>query len=375
MKVLQLTKHYPPYYGGVESVTFDLVQGLNKLGVRCDVICANNKLQTKLDKFSTHYIHRAASFGKLFSTSISPALIKTLKASCENYDIIHVHCPDPLTTFALFLIRPKAKIVVHWHSDIIKQKQLLKLFMPLQNWLLSRADKIIGTSNDYIQYSPQLKNFTHKIECIPIGISTERMKVSLHEVEKIKEFYANRKIVFSLGRLIYYKGFEYLIEAVKYLPKDVIVLIGGTGVLGARLQQLILSFELSDRVKLIGRIEDKDLGNYFEASEVFCLPSIERSEAFGVVLLEAMQMGKPIIATKIDGSGVPWVNQDNLTGFNVPIKDPKALAERIMLLLTDAVLYKKIAESSKKRFYSEFTETKMVEKVLKVYTDLLSNNI
>ncbi|WP_217277374.1 glycosyltransferase [Pedobacter foliorum] len=371
MRILQLTKHYPPYFGGIESVTYDLTEGLNKSGIICDVLCCNDKNVEKINKIDNYLIKRTASFGKLFSTSISPSLIFSLKNCWRKYDIIHVHCPDPLTTLALFLVRPKSKIIVHWHSDIVKQKYLLKLFIPLQNWLLKRADAIIGTTDFYIKYSPQLAKFLNKTVCIPIGISGKIMNASEDKVKVIQSQYSNKKIVFTLGRLIYYKGFEYLIEASKYLPDDFVVLIGGAGVLKISLQSQIDRYGLSERVKLIGRIKDEELGDYFAASNIFCLPSVERSEAFGVVLLEAMQMGKPVIATEIEGSGVSWVNQHGVTGYNVPVRDPEALAQKIIAILSDEDLCRQFSVNSKKRFLNYFTADKMVTEVLKLYQSLM----
>ena len=216
---------------------------------------------------------------------LSPAMIFRLRKINKEYDIIHIHHPDPMACLALFLSGYKGPVVLHWHSDILKQKMLLKLYSPLQNWLLRRAKVIVGTTPVYVQESPFLENIQRKVISVPIGI--DEMKPVPGRVAQIKERYAGKKIIFSLGRLVEYKGYEYLIKASQKLNDDYIILIGGKGPLQEYLQSLIDELGVRKKVKLLGFIDDKDLPDYFGACDLFCLSSIWKTEAFGIVQIEA----------------------------------------------------------------------------------------
>jgi len=371
MKVLQLGKFYPPDIGGIETVIYDITELLNQKGIKCDVLCSNSARIYKEELINGYKVFRTKSYGKIFSTSVSPQMIFKLREIIGNYDIIHIHFPDPLANIALMLSQHKnKKIVLHWHSDIIKQKKLLYFYYPFQEWLLKRADKIIATTPKYIEGSQYLQRYKYKTVAIPIGIDKKRLKTDEFLVNKIKSKYQNRKIIFSLGRLTYYKGFEFLIKAAKYLNKESVVLIGGQGELKDQLIKLIKNNNLQNKVYLLGKIPYNELGSYYAACDVFCLPSIARSEAFGIVQIEAMSFAKPVVATKIPGSGVDWVNVDKVTGINVKPANEEELAKGINQILTDNNLYKKYACNALRRFEKYFTRTKMCNDIIKIYNSL-----
>lgn len=371
IKVLQLTKFYPPFWGGIEAVTHQLTEGLIDEGFNCDVLCANTELKNSEEYFNNKYnVIRAASFGRLFSTSVSFALIKCLFKIHKNYQVIHVHLPDPLTAFALFLVKPSCKIVIHWHSDIIKQKLLLKLFLPVQHWLLKRADVIIGTSPKYIQESFQLKEYLHKCVPVPIGSAIDT-RVNEKDILQLKAKYNNRKIIFALGRLVYYKGFEFLIKAAANLPDDYVVLIGGTGPLHNYLNKLIDKYQLSDKVKLIGKIPQHKLALYYQSCLLFCFPSTHASEAFGVSQIEAMMFGKPVISTEIPRSGVSWVNQHMHSGIVIEKENAAAISKAILLLANDYKLYHQLCIDAKNRYQTHFKPDKMIKSVASIYKQIL----
>jgi len=378
MKILQFGKFYPPDVGGIETAIYNITEELNKKGIKCDVLCSNSKREYKkeiIDRGSYKYIvYRTKSYGKIASTSITPQMIFKLKEIIDNYDIIHLHHPDPMANFALFLVNPKKqKIVIHWHSDIIRQKFALKFYRPLLNWMLKKADVIIGSSTKYIEESEQLKKFKNKCVPIPYGIKKENLKINEEKIKEIKKKFENKKIIFSLGRFIYYKGFEYLIESSKYLPDDYIIVIGGDGELRKKYEKLIMNNNLLNKVFLIGKIPQTHLGSYYKACDLFCLPSIEKSEAFGLVIVEAMSFGKPVVATNIKGSGVSWVNQNGVTGLNVEPKNPKALADAIRFICENPEIYIKMSKNALKRFEEEFTVEKEILKILKIYNKLLED--
>ena len=378
MKILQFGKFYPPDVGGIETAIYNITEELNKKGIKCDVLCSNSKREYKkeiIDRGSYKYIvYRTKSYGKIASTSITPQMIFKLKEIIDNYDIIHLHHPDPMANFALFLVNPKKqKIVIHWHSDIIRQRFALKFYRPLLNWMLKKADVIIGSSTKYIEESEQLKKFKNKCAPIPYGIKKENLKVDKEKIKEIKKKFENKKIIFSLGRFIYYKGFEYLIESSKYLPDNYVIVIGGDGELRKKYEKLIMNNNLLNKVFLIGKIPQTHLGSYYKACDLFCLPSIEKSEAFGLVIVEAMSFGKPVVATNIKGSGVSWVNQNGVTGLNVEPKNPKALADAIRFICENPEIYIKMSKNALKRFKEEFTIEKEILRILEIYNKLLED--
>ena len=246
---------------------------------------------------------------------------------------------------------------------------LLKLYSPLQNWLLRRAKVIVGTTPVYVQESPFLENIQRKVISVPIGI--DEMKPVPGRVAQIKERYAGKKIIFSLGRLVEYKGYEYLIKASQKLNDDYIILIGGKGPLQEYLQSLIDELGVRKKVKLLGFIDDKDLPDYFGACDLFCLSSIWKTEAFGIVQIEAMSCGKPVIAMNIPESGVSWVNINRFSGINVKPEDADALAEAITAVLTDECLYEELARGARRRYETMFTKELMTELCLNLYSGVL----
>ena len=346
MRILHIGKFYPPYFGGIEKVNYDIVEGLNMNGVQTDVLCSNHNKGNAFSEIP-YKTYRSHTFKVIASTPLSCSLITTLRKIQDNYDIIHVHLPNPMANLAIFLTQPKAKIILHWHSDIIKQKSLLILYSPLQSWLLKRADKI--------------------------GIDSQELSIDRNTLNVLKNKYQGNKIVFSLGRLVYYKGFEYLIDAARFLPNDIIILIAGIGELKEKLQDQIFNHNLQNKVKLLGKIPFEELGAYYELCDIFCLPSTERSEAFGVVQIEAMAFEKPIISTSIKGSGVDWVNLNNISGIIVPPKNSKKLAEAITELLTNENKYQQLSIGAKKRYEDVFTKDKMVDSFKSLYLEILES--
>lgn len=368
MKVLQVSKFYPPVHGGIEQVAFDISEGVAKSNDQAiDVLCVDPIGERESDGKFHYKVYRQKLFTQLFSTPLSFSLVTKWRAIRNNYDVIHVHLPNPLAVLALFLFPPMGKIVLHWHSDIVKQKKLLMLFAPLQKWILDKCTRIIVTSPVYGQSSPSLQPYQDKIVCIPIGVDTHVMPLNEELEKRIKQRYENKKIVFSLGRLVYYKGMEYLIDAAKVLPEDYVVLIGGTGPLIESLKQKVVDNGLSEKVILLGSINYSDLASYYKACDIFCLPSIHESEAFGVVQLEAMSFSRPLVSTNIPRSGVAWVNQHNETGIVVEPHDAKALAKGIVSVITGSDVYSK---GAKARFDTMFTKELMVKNIINLYLSL-----
>lgn len=366
--ILQLGKFYP-IKGGVEKVAYDLMTGLSSKEIHCDMICATVSGKGKTFQLNPYAkLMECHSWGKVAATMIAPSMITILRKVCSSYDIVHVHHPDPMAALALALSGYKGKVVLHWHSDIQKQKLLLKLYRPLQDWLLRRADLIVGTSPVYLDESPFLRNVQQKTVCLPIGVPP--VLPEPEAVEKLRKQYGEKKIVFSLGRLVAYKGFTHLIEAARFMKDDYVILIGGTGALKQTLSQQIKRLGLENKVILLGRIPENDLPTYFGACKVFCLPSVQKTEAFGIVQIEAMSCGKPVVATRIPQSGVPWVNKHGVSGLNVMPGNAKELACAIENIADNESVYERYSMAAKKRYKDYFTNEHMINKCKRIYNNL-----
>ncbi len=366
MKVLQLGKFYP-IRGGVEKVMWDLTCGLSARGIDCDMLCAELEKDEIIHLNGHGRVICVKAWRKLAATMIAPKMISWLKKHKDEYDIIHVHHPDPMACLALRLSGFKGRVILHWHSDILKQKTLLKFYAPLQRWLIRRADRIIGTTPVYLKESPYLQDVQEKTVAVPIGIKPVTFDERL--AAEWKERYPGKKLVVSIGRLVPYKGYGYLIAAAKYLGPDYQVLIVGDGPVRQNLEEEIRTEGVEGKVKLLGYVEDEETHALLAASDVFVLSSVMKTEAFGIVQIEAMSLGKPVVATRVPESGVSWVNAHEESGLNVPIKDSKALSEAIESICMDYPLFKKLSEGATKRFRDFFTIEGMIDKTIKVYTD------
>jgi glycosyltransferase involved in cell wall biosynthesis len=374
MKVLHFCKFFPPVPGGMESVVYELAEGLTVRGIEVEVLCANMGQWTVTERRAAGYrVTRAGSLGRALATSFPlsmPVRFQQLRRGC---DIIHVHLPDPLAVVVLRLLPPAAKLIVHWHSDVVRQGGLAKrIYDPLQDWLLRRADAVIATSQAYADSSPALRRCAGKTTVIPIGIGDNAARSHPAAVEEIRRRFGNRRIVFSLGRMAHYKGFDVLIDSAALLPDHCVVVAGGEGELLERHRQTVIDRGLTEKIVFVGRIPEQSLPAYFEACSVFCLASVQRSEAYGVVLAEAMSMGRPVVATEIEGSGVGWVNQSGVTGLNVPPGDGKALAGAIMKIVDDEALAERFGKAARQRYVEQLTASTMLDATVGLYERILS---
>lgn len=373
MKVLHIGKYYPPFFGGIEKVNFDLVENLNrKEDCHVDELCFHYSVKNEpLPEPKGYRLFRVPLFAVWFSTPISFRFFDVYRRIRNNYDIIHLHLPNPVASMAPLIFPTKGKLVIHWHSDIVKQKKLQRIYKPFQTMLLRRAERIIVTSRNYFQGSQDLQPYERKVRVIPIGIGMDHLSFPDGADSLIKAKYPEKKIVLSIGRLTYYKGFRYLIEAAQYLDDNTVVVIGGVGELRPELERLITNLGIGNRVQLIGRIPEHEIGAYFAAADLFCLPSIVRTEAFGVVLAESLAMGVPIVSCDIPGSGVNWVNLNNVTGIDVPVCDAPALAAAINEILGSPELAAKFRINCRERYESLFSVERMVDSVYALYRDML----
>ena len=362
MKVLQLGKFFP-IRGGVEKVMWDITRGLRSRGIRCEMLCA----KAPGGEVPPEGMICVRSYAKIAGTMIAPAMIPWMREHAGQYDILHIHHPDPMAALALWMSGYKGRVIVHWHSDIVSQRFFLFFYRPLQGWLLRRAEKIVGTSPVYLRESPFLKKVQDKCTCIPIGI--EKLCFDPEEAEGIRKRFGGNRLVFSLGRLVPYKAYSNLVRAAAELPEDYSVVIGGDGPEREMLTSLISELGLEHKVHLAGYIPDGASEAYFGACDVFVLCSRWKTEAFGIVQIEAMSCGKPVVATEIPQSGVPWVNEDGVSGLNVPVDDPSAIASAICRICSSPDYYERLSQGAAKRFEETFTMQMMIDKTIQLYEE------
>ncbi len=375
MRVLQLGKFFPPVEGGIETVTLHLAEGLTRAGAGGDVLCFNPKGPDTDEQWDDYRVYRAATPLVLHSAPLSLSMAGRIRQLAPRYDILHLHCPNPTMALALLLAGPKQPVVLHWHSDIIRQRFLGALLRPLERWLINRSSAVIGATPAHIEASPHRALFTDKTAIIPFCIDpafADPARVDQDVLKGLATRFGGRKAVFSLGRLTYYKGLEYLVDAARLLPDDWVVLMGGQGPESEALAQRIARAGLGDKVFLLGRIPQEALPAYYAFSRVFCLPSTSRAEMFGMVQLEAMAMGTPIVSTNIPGSGVPHVNEHGVTGLVVEPGDSAALASAICELDADEARYLACCASCRDVFARRYTPDAVIAATIDLYRKVLS---
>lgn len=353
-RLIQIGKFYHPYPGGMETHLYDLCNAFkNKFAL--EVLVANNKLKTITEEVNGVTVTRIASFGEMFSSSICPTFPYHLRQlNTDENTIIQMHLPNPLAHFSYQFTGMKGKLVLMWHSDIIRQKRLSQIYDHHLNKLLAKADRIIATSPNYIESSPYLSRFKNKCSVVPLGIDLNKFNFTPQveaQIKQIKQRFKENIILF-VGRLTYYKGLLDLLKAAENIDAEIIII--GDGPLKENLNQIINQKKLTHKVHMYHNIDNNELVAYYHACDIFVLPSNERSEAFGVVQLEAMACGKPIVSTNLN-TGVPWVNQHGETGLVVEAKKPIALATAINLLLNKHDKRKEMGLKAKKRVSQLFT--------------------
>ncbi|MBE6853429.1 MAG: glycosyltransferase [Ruminococcus sp.] len=368
MKILQVNKLYSPHIGGIERVIQDISEGLDD---RYDisVLVCQPKGKTADDVVNGVRVKRAGSIGTYFSMPVSFPFLYHFKKMSETADIVHVHLPFPLADLACIISGFKGKIAVSWHSDIVKQKKLMLLYKPFMKALLRRADCILVATRGHIEGSAYLKPYEEKCRIVPYGIdipsyeSAEKQPVLTTRLNAPE----NKKLLFT-GRLVYYKGIDVLIRALS-LTSDCELFIVGDGVLRSTLEQEVISLGIEDRVHFMGVLSDAELKAAFSDSDIFILPSVENSEAFGIVQMEAMVYGKPVINTSLP-TGVPYVSIDGISGITVPPRDEKALAAAVEKLVHDGSLREKYGRQAYEIVREKYDMNKVNEKISRIYEEL-----
>jgi glycosyltransferase involved in cell wall biosynthesis len=250
----------------------------------------------------------------------------------------------------------------------VRQKLLWRALIPLHRWFVRNATKCIATSPDYIESSPILSGNSAVCRVIPYGIALERFTERHDDAAELCRRHGPR-ILLAVGRLIYYKGFEYLMRAMAHIDGKLILV--GDGPLRKPLERSAHEIGVRERVFFAGEIDNTKLAPYYHAADVFVLPSVARTEAFGIVQLEAMACGKPIVNTRL-ATGVPFVSIDGLTGITVPPRDEFSLAQAVTRLLNHADLRAQYGAAAIRRVRSEFTAGRMAARTLALYQEIVS---
>ena len=365
MRVVHCGKFYPPdLRGGLESVVAGLNAELVRRGVAVSAVVAARRGAGSVSTVDGVRVVRAATFGTLLSQPVAPALPGLLHA--EVGDLVHLHNPNPLGCWAAAHDTGRPLVVTH-HSDIVRQRALWPIVGPVVTAALRRARYIAIGSEQLLRASRELTGFTAKARVIPFGIDAARFAPAPAVTARARELRAGwgaRPVVLAVGRLVGYKGFDVLLTAARGLEATVVLV--GTGPEAARLARLA-----GPNVVFAGHVDDADLAAYYHACDVFCLPSLTMAEAFGMVLLEAMACGKPLLTTILP-TGVAAVNRDGQTGLAVRPGDVGALREALVALLDDEPRRLAMGRAAREVQAREYTAELMGERYLSLYRDALA---
>lgn len=355
MKILQITKLYLPHLGGVENTTRDIADYLAADdSFQSDVLVCQEKGPRAIENWGRVKVHRAASFGRLFSLPISLDFFSLFKKVTKDYDLLLIHHPFPLASLARFFFTSKKQVVTVWyHSDIVRQKFFYFLVYPFLYLDLKSAKTIFIESHRLAEYSPLLQKFMAKCSVIPLSVDLNYYQADYAlPVASLKNKYG--RFMLAVGRLVYYKGFLVLLEAMKTAPGKLLII--GTGPLEQKMREIIMANHLEAKVIIISD-HPANLVPYYQACEFLVFSSNARSETFGMVQIEAMACSKPIINTDLP-TGVPWVSLDGESGLTVPVDNPEKLSGAIKTLWEDDDLRLKLSAGAKKRAATLFSRDK-----------------
>lgn len=362
MKILHIYKDYFPVLGGMENHIKMLAESQAGRGHNVTVLVTHPTSKTHFEKINGVNIIKAGRLSTIASTPISLSMPVLL--SREKPDITHLHSPYPIGELSQLFFGKARKVLLTYHSDIVRQKGLLHFYKPFLKKVLSKVDRIIVTSENYMNSSPHLGSFAHKCTVIPLGIDLSPfLKENSKNVASIKGKYGYPIILF-VGKLRYYKGLQYLIDAMKGVPAKLIVI--GNGPMEEEWRKLSSRLDMNEKIYFLGEIGGDMLADYYQAADMFILPACERSEAFGLVQVEAMASGLPVISTEL-GTGTSFVNKSGETGLVVRPKNPNSLRDGILYLLNNPDVRREMGYRGKERAMNEFSLETMVDRVLNLY--------
>jgi glycosyltransferase involved in cell wall biosynthesis len=367
MRVLHITSTYlPDSYGGIETVVRQICLNTKIHGVENRIMTLSVNPFPQVNIVDGVEVFRAQQNFVIQSNRFSLSAFSIFRDLVEWADIVHYHFPWPFADLLHVFCKVNKKSIVTYHSDIVRQKKLSLLYSPLMNTFLKSINKIVSTSPNYFQSSSVLKKYKDKVEVIPIGISENSYPTPLDSELSSVQNIVGKDFFLFIGMFREYKGLKYLIEAIQQIPEQFI--IAGSGKLEVKLKRLANNLGLTN-VHFIGRVSDIEKVALFKLCKAIVFPSIRRSEAFGVTLVEGAMYGKPLVSTEI-GTGTSYINLNEKTGIVIPPKDTKALKSAIMRISSDLSLSKKMGYSSRLRYEELFSGEKMGKKYFNIYKAL-----
>jgi glycosyltransferase involved in cell wall biosynthesis len=374
VRITFVNKYYwPPHLGGVEHHLAMLASGLAaRPDTHVEAIVANEgpaTIRERIDGVDVLRVGRAFAFASTPVAPGMPSAIRAAAAAPERPDVFHLHFPYPWGDTSWLLAGAPGPAVLTYHSDIVRQRVLGAVYRPLSRRVLARVDRIIVGSPPMIEHSEVLAPFAEKCRVVPFGIDTDRFEPTSATLSRAEELRAARvrPVVLFVGRLIYYKGADVLVRAMADVEADLVLI--GSGPLEGELRALASSLGIAGRVTFLPPMEDAELAAWYRAAAVLCLPSVARSEAYGLVQLEAHASGTPVVSTGLP-TGVPWVNADGETGLVVTPADAPALAGALRKLLGDEELRARMGAQARARALATFTVKAMVDGTLAVYDEV-----
>lgn len=361
MEILQVSKFYSPHVGGIERVVQQLAEGFTQRGHDVTVLAAMSRGIGNRESINEVPVVRTSSIETVLSTPLSPSYPIRLRR-LSGVDIVHVHLPNPLAVVSeLFVDRTDTPVVVTYHSDIVRQQTAKRLYRPFLRRFLDQAEQLITTSPRLMDNSDMLAEYRDRCAVVPLSVPIEN-DPDLSRASASQLVDADGPYVLFVGRLNYYKGVEYLIKAMSTVEGTLLVV--GDGPKYKSLKKQAATSDAS--VVFLGHVDDETLERCYMGADVFVLPSVEPSEAFGIVQLEAMKHGLPVVNTELP-TGVPWVSEHGETGLTVEPRNSAELAEAISTLLADDELRHRLSENARDRVVANFSEKRMIEDTLKLY--------
>ncbi len=373
LHILQVNKAYAPHIGGIESLVQDFSEQFLKMPqTQVQVlVCQDEANQRRKQKVVNGVpVTYAKTLGVAASCPISFDFFRQFRKLAKWADVIEFHMPFPLGDLACLLSGYRGGVVLAWHSDVVRQKKLLRFYAPILKRFLHRADAIIAATQGHIDSSPFLTTAAEKCHIIPYGIDVVQYRAVAPKPILTEQQTDSKAVkVLFVGRFVYYKGIEVLLEAFRDVKGCELFLVGhGTPEMEQKLHEMATSAGQERQIHFMGNLSVEALRQAFADCDIFVLPSIANSEAFGIVQQEAMVYGKPVINTSLP-TGVPYVSRDGETGLTVPPKDAKSLANAIQKLADDAELRQTYGDAAAKRVEEAFQEEQVVAAVYRVLAD------
>jgi len=369
MRILHFFKtSFPDSMGGTEQVINQIARGTSFLGIKTDVLSLTSNPGPATIDIDGYQAHRVRQSFEIASTGFSASVFRRFAQLAENADVIHYHYPWPFMDVVHFASRVKKPTVVTYHSDIIRQKHLLRIYRPLQQRFLASVDKIVATSSNYVESSKVLSQYTTKLSVIPIGLD----KSTYPEPDREKLNYWRQrfgaKFFLFVGVLRYYKGLHILLEAAQGLDYPIVIV--GAGPIEKDLRSQARALSLTN-IHFLGYLPDPDKVALLMLCYGVLFPSHLRSEAFGIALLEGAMYGKPMISSEI-GTGTTHINIADETGLVIPPSDSFALRQAMRYLWEHPQESAAMGVRAAERYWSHFTAKKMVCSYADLYKQIIN---